>query len=145
MTWYLVVFLLFAFGVAVFAAQNGQTVDVRLLMWKMNTTLAVVVLGAAFAGAVITACLGAVAQLRLRWRLLRAENELRTLRQAVARAGVSHKPEDGAPPDPVDPQRRAAEDLHAEDLDGDRSAGAAQPDGGPADDEPPHEARSQAR
>ncbi|MBE3589229.1 MAG: LapA family protein [Firmicutes bacterium] len=98
MTWYLVVFLLFALGVAVFAAQNGQTVDVRLLMWRMNTTLAVVVLGAAFAGAVITASIGAVAQLRLRWRLLRAENELRTLRQAVAHAGVpgATSPEEAA-------------------------------------------------
>ncbi|MBX6349937.1 MAG: DUF1049 domain-containing protein [Clostridia bacterium] len=79
MTWLLVLVLLFAVAVALFAAQNGQTVEVMFLFWTLHTTLAVVILGAALTGAVAAALFGLVTHVRLRLRLRRAEQQLHKL------------------------------------------------------------------
>lgn len=65
----LILALLFALAVTVFAVQNATAVTVRFLHWNFQTYLAVVIFGSAALGAVVVALLGLVKQIRLRWRL----------------------------------------------------------------------------
>lgn len=79
MPWLMVLILLFALGIAVFAAQNGQTVEVHFLTASGETTLAVVILAAAAAGAGVVALLGLVPAVRSRMEVRRLQAQLQAL------------------------------------------------------------------
>lgn len=62
---YLIVALLFALFVAVFAVQNATVVDIRFLFWRIHEVpLSLVILISVAAGAVIVFVMGAFRQLR---------------------------------------------------------------------------------
>lgn len=62
---YVIVGLLFAMAVAVFAVQNSTGVNVNFLFWSFsNISLVLVILGSVVGGAVITVLLGLPRQLR---------------------------------------------------------------------------------
>ncbi|MDI3269819.1 MAG: lipopolysaccharide assembly protein LapA domain-containing protein [Bacillota bacterium] len=79
MPWLMVLILLFALGIAVFAAQNGQSVEVHFLTTSGETTLAVVILAAAAAGAVVVALLSLVPAYSSRMEVRRLQAQLKTL------------------------------------------------------------------
>ncbi|RJX19329.1 MAG: LapA family protein [Ammonifex sp.] len=66
---YLILGLLFALLVAVFAVQNSTPVNIRFLAWEFkNISLALVVLGAAAGGAFIVFIMGLGREVRHAWR-----------------------------------------------------------------------------
>ena len=74
----LVVSLLFALIVAIFAVQNNAPVDIRFLGWKYsNISLVLVIFGSAAAGAVSVFFLGFFKQMKLKIELrkIKAQNE----------------------------------------------------------------------
>jgi len=74
----LVVSLLFALVVAIFAIQNNATVDISFLGWTYSgISLVLIIIGSATAGAVIVFLLGLFKQIKLRIELrhLRTTNE----------------------------------------------------------------------
>lgn len=74
----LVLALIFALLVAVFAVQNAALVDVHFLAWRFSgISLALVILGSVAGGAVLAFLLGLGKQVRL-------GRQLRDCRQAVA-------------------------------------------------------------
>ncbi|MDI3281604.1 MAG: LapA family protein [Bacillota bacterium] len=116
----LILALLFALAVTLFAVQNATAVTVRFLHWNFQTYLAVVIFGSAALGAVVVALLGLVKQIRLRWRLRalqaqaekweeeyrQAERERKRLAEEVAgwRAGAEKA---APPPSPAVEQKEA--------------------------------------
>lgn len=76
----LLVALVFAILIAVFALQNTAAVHVRLLVWDYETSLVLVILGSAMVGAVLTF----VASLGPRVRRAR---EIRRLEETVESQG----------------------------------------------------------
>ena len=62
---FLVLILIFAVLVAAFAIQNTMPVVVKFLFWEANTSLVLVILGAAAAGAVILFLINLVNQIRM--------------------------------------------------------------------------------
>lgn len=90
MQFLLVVALLFALAVAVFAVQNADPISFQLFGWQSETSLVFVVLGAAAAGAVAAGLVGLVRQIKaslrirqLQARLHKAEHELETLQKQL--------------------------------------------------------------
>ncbi|MDI6632507.1 MAG: LapA family protein [Bacillota bacterium] len=70
MRFYLILGLLFALLVAVFAVQNATLVDIRFLGWEFkNISLALVVLGAAAGGALMVFILSLGREVRHAWRM----------------------------------------------------------------------------
>jgi len=94
----LVVALVFAVGIAVFAVQNTAPVEVAFLLWRAQGVAAsVVVLVAAALGAGMALLLGAAREVQLRWRLRAQGHELAAARERLR--GL----EAAAPtPDPAD-------------------------------------------
>ncbi|MEW6183085.1 MAG: LapA family protein [Bacillota bacterium] len=77
MQFYILIGLIFALLVAVFAVQNAAVVNIRFLVWEFkNISLAVVVLGAAAGGALIVfiLSLGREVKHALRARELSSQN-----------------------------------------------------------------------
>jgi uncharacterized integral membrane protein len=69
----LVVSLIFALVVAIFAVQNNTPVDIAFLGWKYSgISLVLVILGSAVAGAVAVFCLSMVKQFKLKLELRQA-------------------------------------------------------------------------
>lgn len=63
---YLVLGLIFAIAVAVFAVQNATRVDITLLVWQLKgISLVLVILGSALIGAISAGLFGIVKQLKL--------------------------------------------------------------------------------
>ncbi|MDU4960645.1 MAG: LapA family protein [Sporomusaceae bacterium] len=71
--------LLFACFGAVVALQNATAVTVRFALWSLETSLVLVILGAAMAGAFIVLLLAAPVQIRLRWLTDRANRRVSEL------------------------------------------------------------------
>lgn len=71
----IVLALVFASFVAIFALQNAQTVSIRIFAWERETSVAVIVLATAAIGALSAVLGGLVRQLKagIRFRHLRAE------------------------------------------------------------------------
>jgi len=70
MQFYLVIALLFAMLVSLFAVQNAVQVDILFLFWRIESiSLVVVILGSAFIGACVAGLIGFVNQLRLRKKM----------------------------------------------------------------------------
>ncbi len=77
---YLVVALLFAIMVSLFAVQNAVQVDILFLFWRIESiSLVVVILGSAFLGAGVAGLVGFVNQLRLRKQVKAAAGNIERL------------------------------------------------------------------
>ena len=100
----LILFLLLATGVAVFAVQNAGPVTVRFGFWSLELSLVVVILAAAALGAMMASLVSFPALFRHRRRLRHQTKELNALRNS--RTGTSPSstpPAESAPPWPPDP------------------------------------------
>jgi len=67
----LIVLSVLLLAVAIFALQNAQAITVRFLYWELQSSVAVVTLAAAAAGALIAGLIGVASRLR-RWKRGRA-------------------------------------------------------------------------
>ncbi|REJ37195.1 MAG: DUF1049 domain-containing protein [Bacillota bacterium] len=79
----LIVALLFALGVAVFAVQNAEPITVNLIRWQIQTSLVVVVVGSAAAGALVAWLIGLIRQVRASWRIRQLQNQVHRLEQKL--------------------------------------------------------------
>ena len=79
---YLVLALVFAVFVALFAVQNAGQITVNFLAWQWNTSVAVIILGAAAFGAIFGGLMAIIREIQLKLKLRGAEgraNRLETL------------------------------------------------------------------
>jgi uncharacterized integral membrane protein len=74
--------LAFAIGAVAFALQNNVPVTVTFILWRFDSTLAMVLLIAVAIGALITALLSTPAVLRLQWRVARRARQIAALEAA---------------------------------------------------------------
>ena len=74
--------ILVAFGGLVFALQNNVPVTVTFLVWRFDSSLAMVLLLALGLGAVIVALVSTPAALRSQWMLARMRKEIANLKAA---------------------------------------------------------------
>ncbi|MDR3592949.1 MAG: LapA family protein [Negativicutes bacterium] len=88
---YLILALAFSLVVAVFAIQNSLPVSVAFLSWSFQTSLVIVILGAATLGALSTLSLAVLMQVKARWALKKVkqrqgelEAEIETLKARLA-------------------------------------------------------------
>lgn len=79
----LVVALLFALAVAVFAVQNAESIVVQLFSLELETSLVVVVLAAAAAGAVTAGIIGVVRQVKSTLRIRQLQAQVHKLERHV--------------------------------------------------------------
>lgn len=107
----LVLALLFALAVAVFAVQNAEPISFRFFGWQSETSLVFVVLGAAVAGAMATGLVGLVRQVQsslrihqLQNRLQKAEKQIESLQEQLA-ACAAREAETAAQSSAERPQR----------------------------------------
>lgn len=91
----LVISLLFAALVAIFALQNAQTVPIKFFMWQPEASIAVIVLLFAAAGAFIAAIIGIVRQVRLGLRLRNTKTELARTSKALEATELKLKEVEG--------------------------------------------------
>jgi uncharacterized integral membrane protein len=84
--------LLLLVAVTLFALANPTPVTVRFLVWQVETTLALAVIGAAVAGGVLVFVSSVIGQQHLRARLREAQARVRELESRLPGAG-------GGPPD----------------------------------------------
>lgn len=97
--------LVVAIGAVAFALQNNVPVTVTLLVWRFDSTVAMVLLLAAGVGALITALLSTPAVLRLQWTAARQRKQIAALEQAnndmrAEAAKIAASAPEGAPPQP---------------------------------------------
>lgn len=92
---YLVIALIFAVAVAVFAVQNAGTVTVTFGVWRVETSLVVVILISAVLGAVVTALLGLPRAVKARRRLREESARLMELEQRLKGQGGEASPGQG--------------------------------------------------
>ncbi|MCX7780579.1 MAG: LapA family protein [Negativicutes bacterium] len=71
---YLFFAFVFALVVAIFAIQNSVPVTVTFFIWNIQTSLVIVILGAATFGAMVILLLATYAQFKLRLALQRAKH-----------------------------------------------------------------------
>uniref|UniRef100_A0A7C1JNV3 DUF1049 domain-containing protein n=1 Tax=Ammonifex degensii TaxID=42838 RepID=A0A7C1JNV3_9THEO len=92
---YILVGLIFAFTVAVFAVQNATKVDIRFLFWEFkNISLALVVFGAAAGGAFIVFALGVGREFRHALRVRELSHQNLKLSQRVSRLEAERERDD---------------------------------------------------
>ena len=65
MIMYLVLALVFAVFVALFAVQNAGQITVNFLAWEWNTSVAVIILGAAAFGAIFGGLMAVIREIQL--------------------------------------------------------------------------------
>ena len=75
----LIVALIISIAVAVFAIQNSVPVVVSFLAWEMKTSLVILILGSALAGAVVSALFASVRWVRLSKELRASRRRIREL------------------------------------------------------------------
>ncbi|MEK6813226.1 MAG: LapA family protein [Nitrospirota bacterium] len=80
----LVLALIIAIAVAVFAIQNAASVVVSVLFWNIETSLVILVLGSALAGALVSALLAGVRWVRLSKELRACRRRIREMEAAEA-------------------------------------------------------------
>ncbi len=69
----------FAFLVALFALQNSEIVRVGFMGWKFETSLVLVILGSALLGFLTALFLGMIMQIKLRFQLYKARQQIRLM------------------------------------------------------------------
>lgn len=77
--------IVFAIGAVLFALQNNVAVSVGFLLWRFDSTLALVLLIALGLGALIAALLSTPAMLRGQWGGARLRRQVEALEQEKAR------------------------------------------------------------
>lgn len=89
---YLFLALVFSLFVAIFAIQNSLAVTVSILSWSYQTSLVIIIIGAATFGALAILSLAVPVQLKARWELKKGrqrqgelEAELKTLQARLDR------------------------------------------------------------
>jgi len=95
----LILSFLLAILVAMFAVQNAGPVILRFAFWSAETSLVVVILVAAAAGAAMASLVGLPGWIKDRRRLRAQARELEALR--AARPSMSPPPPDSSPQPPV--------------------------------------------
>ncbi len=83
---YVILALVFAVFVALFAVQNSMEVTVSFLTWQWNTSVAVVILGAAAFGAVFGGLLALVREIQLKLKLRSVQGQVRRLETLLEEA-----------------------------------------------------------
>ena len=81
----------FAFLVALFALQNSEIVRVGFMGWKFETSLVLVILGSALLGFLTALFLGMIMQIKLRFQLYKAKQQIRLLEQKAVTDVVPEK------------------------------------------------------
>ncbi|HHY46541.1 MAG TPA: LapA family protein [Firmicutes bacterium] len=76
---YLIAALVFGLSVATFAVQNSSSVLVRFLGWQAETSLVIIMLASAAAGAILMGVASGIHQIRLSIRLRQSEARRRRL------------------------------------------------------------------
>ncbi|MDR7865249.1 MAG: LapA family protein [Sporomusaceae bacterium] len=94
----LVLALVFALLVAAFAIQNSLPVTVSFVTWSFQTSLVIVILGAATFGALAVMSLAVPMQIKARWQLKKAlhrqgelEAEAKTLQERLDKEMVKEQ------------------------------------------------------
>ncbi len=77
--------IVFAFLIALFAVQNSMLVSVNMFKWNIEASLVLVILGAAALGFCMALFLLLYAQFRLRFQLYKSQSRIRQLEQEVGR------------------------------------------------------------
>lgn len=77
-----IVGILVAIGGVVFALQNNVPVTVMFLVWRFDSSLAMVVLLALGIGAIIVALVSTPSALRSQWMLVRMRKEIASLKSS---------------------------------------------------------------
>jgi len=80
----LVLATVFAFLIAMFAVQNSMLVNVNLLMWHIEASLVLVILGSASLGFLLALSLQLYSQIKLRYQLYRARSQVEKLEGELA-------------------------------------------------------------
>jgi lipopolysaccharide assembly protein A len=99
---YLILAFAFSLVVAIFATQNSLPVTIGFLSWSFQTSLVIVILGAATFGALSTLSLAVLMQIKARWALKRVkqrqgelEAEINTLKTRLALESTRDDPKEG--------------------------------------------------
>ncbi len=79
---YLIIGLIFALLIAVFSIQNAGPVSLSFFNWQFDTSLVVVILGAAALGALAVGIVSYIKQFRLKRKLNRLKNSNKELERA---------------------------------------------------------------
>ncbi|NMB25375.1 MAG: DUF1049 domain-containing protein [Firmicutes bacterium] len=83
MVLYLVLALVFAVFVALFAVQNAGQITISFLTWHWDTSVAVVILGAAAFGALFGALMASVREVQFKLKMRGLQTEIRRLEARV--------------------------------------------------------------
>ena len=83
MQWTVVIGLLFALLVGVFAIQNNIPVTLKFFSWQFETSLAVVAIGGLALGALLIGILGVVNQLKSRMKIRALNNKIKSLEKRL--------------------------------------------------------------
>ena len=86
MSFNLLLALLFALILAIFAAQNAKPVVIQFLGWEWITSLVVVIVGSAALGALLVGTLSLVRQVGMRMQVRDRQNRLRQAEQQLEQA-----------------------------------------------------------
>ena len=81
----------FAFLVALFALQNSEIVRVGFLGWNFETSLVLVILGSALLGFLTALFLGMIMQIKLRFQLYKARQQIRLMEEKALTDVVPEK------------------------------------------------------
>jgi putative membrane protein len=94
---------LFALAIAIFAVQNSSMVAIRVLGWGLETSLVLVIIGAAALGALSVTVVGLPRAIRLRLKLREYEGRIKRLE-----AEIREKTPPAGAPAPASPATGAA-------------------------------------
>lgn len=81
---YLIVLLLLLLAVATFAIQNSTVVIIQFFFWRFETSLVIVILGAAVAGAVAVGAFALTKEISSKLKLRDYQAKIRKLEEEVA-------------------------------------------------------------
>lgn len=93
MQWTVVIGLLFALLVGVFAIQNNIPVTLKFFSWQFETSLAVVAIGGLALGALLIGILGVVNQLKSRMKIRALNNKIKSLEKRLKELQVDKEEE----------------------------------------------------
>ena len=84
----------FAFLIATFAIQNSMVVNVNLMMRHLETSLVLVILGAASLGFLLALSLQLYSNMKLRYQLYKAKSLVKQLEDELALLQTKNAPKD---------------------------------------------------
>jgi uncharacterized integral membrane protein len=93
----LILAIVFAFLIALFAVQNSMVVNVNLMMWNIEASLVLVILGAALLGFLLALSLQVYSQVKLRYQLYKAKAHIQQLEEELVLAKRSFQQDETIP------------------------------------------------